>query len=232
MDYPSFICKSILLTCLPFPSILTMKLRIKWRDHLSSEKTFKLLSLFWNFHQGMNFNAINQFNKIMRLELPFLSCGTAVQGAKCPGSWSKVICKHVCNSYSLTFFPYFPSAILGLAWATARFVQHRTSLIQRHHRNELGPSVTRRGEPAGTEKQRWTHEKHWGAVRRAPEVEVCERYPQKASARLSRPLMPTRQLQFTVPDLWGFALNWPGLYGQRLEESSKGVETIPCEQAF
>lgn len=85
MDYP-FICKSILLKCLPFPSILTIKVRIKWRDHLSSGNTFNLLSLFWCFYQHMHFNAINQFNKIMRLELPFASCGRAVQEAKCPGS--------------------------------------------------------------------------------------------------------------------------------------------------
>lgn len=50
---------------------------------------------------------------------------------------------------TLTFFPHFPSAVLGLAQGTARFVQHRTSLIHSHHRTEeLGDP--RSGEPAGT----------------------------------------------------------------------------------
>lgn len=75
---------------------------MKWKAHISLEKTFNLLSLFWNFYQHMHFNAINQFNKIMRLELPFVSCGRAMHGPKCCGSWWKVICEHVCNSYSLS----------------------------------------------------------------------------------------------------------------------------------
>lgn len=50
------------------------------------------------------FNAIKEFNKIVRLELPFVTCGRTVQEAKCPGSPPEGICGHICNSISFLVF--------------------------------------------------------------------------------------------------------------------------------
>ena len=159
-----------------------MKLRIKWRDHLSSEKTFNLLSLFWSFYQHMHFNAINQFNKIMRFELPFVSSGGAMQGAKCPGSHWKVICEHVCNSYFVSLFSISGLRFgMGLGLLSTEPAWSRAATETR----SWGP-VLPGEEPAGTGKQSWTREQHWGAVRRASEAEVCERCPHKGSVRLPR----------------------------------------------
>lgn len=61
------------------------------------------------------FNAINQFNKTVSLELAYVSCGRAMQEAKCPRSPLEGICGHVCNSY----FPFLFSTSISVAFQAA-----------------------------------------------------------------------------------------------------------------
>lgn len=153
-----------------------MKVRIKWRDHLSSGNTFNLLGLLRCFYQHMHYNAINQFNKTMRLELPFVSCGRATQEAKCPGSqWESGL--WTCLQLLLSSFSSFRFGLVSSA-------QNQPDLEPPETPGAGAQCHWERSQP-GTWRR--TREKHWGAAGSSRDGGLCEMASQSIAVAFQAP---------------------------------------------